>query len=788
VPIEIDRLRRPLADRYTIEREIGRGGMAVVYLAQDLKHGRQVAVKVLQPELASSLGSERFLREIETAARLNHPHILPLHDSGEADGFLYYVMPYMESSSLRDQLDRESQLPVEDAVRIACEVAKGLDYAHEQAVVHRDIKPGNIMLSRGHAVIADFGIARAVSEAGGERVTKTGISLGSPIYMSPEQASGSETVDGRADIYALGCVLYEMLAGEPPYSGKTAAALMARKSLDMAPSLRAMRDTVPPGVEQAVAKTLAKVPADRFATAGEFAETLTTAMSAKDQEAAAAGAGRGTVTRGTHRASRGRRIAGAALVLVVLAALAIGSWLNRGRGVAGDSTIRSVAVLPFADMSPEGDQEYFSDGISEELLNLLGKIPALRVAARTSSFSFKGQNLEIPEIAARLNVAHVLEGSVRKSGNEVRITAQLIRADDGFHVWSETWNRSLDDVFEVQEDIAIAVVNALRISLLGEAPKTRRTDPQTYQLFLEGQYLRRQITDASLRKAIEAFKQAVEIDPTYVPAWADLADTYLWRGEAALADQAIQTAISIDPDYAYVYYVRGVSRIFSESRFKEGIEDFQHALELDPDDAFIIAAIGKGAFITGDFDLAIEQFQAGLNVEPVPEFYWFLGMAYRGAGRFDDAEASFRKMLSLSPQYRGGHFHLWEALFLRGELDAALAVAEQQGASWNKAASLAITHYALGNEEQSDSILADLVANGAAGSIIAEVYGYRGEVDKAFEWLNRAQEADEARLFILSEPAFSNLHSDPRWQPYLREMNLLEYWLEMPPEWGGPPG
>ena len=289
----------------------------------------------------------------------------------------------------------------------------------------------------------------------------------------------------------------------------------------------------------------------------------------------------------------------------------------------------------------------------------------------------------------------------------------MIQADDGYHLWSETYDRQLDDVFQIQEEIAIEVVDALRVSLLGEVPKTRRTDPQTYQLFLEGQYLRRQITDASLRKAIEAFKQAVEIDPTYVPAWADLADTYLWLDEAALADQAIQTAISIDPDYAYVYYVRGVSRIFSESRFKEGIEDFQHALELDPDDAFIIAAIGKGAFITGDFDLAIERFQAGLNVEPVPEFYWYLGMAYRGAGRFDDAEASIRKMLSLSPQYRGGHNRLWEALFLKGELDAALALAEQQGSSWNKAANLAITHYALGNEVQSDSILADLVEDEA---------------------------------------------------------------------------
>ena len=352
------------------------------------------------------------------------------------------------------------------------------------------------------------------------------------------------------------------------------------------------------------------------------------------------------------------------LALLGMMALLAGAWyVGRQSAPASDVDTAvgvseaSIAVLPFVNMSDDASNEYFSEGISEELLNLLAKIPELRVAARTSSFSFKGKDLEIQEIASRLKVAHILEGSVRKSDNQIRITAQLIQADNGYHVWSETYDRQLGDVFQIQEDIAIAVVDALRISLLGEAPKTRRTDPQTYQLFLEGQYLRRQITSASLHKAVEAFKQAVEIDPTYVPAWADLADTYLWLGEDALADQAIQTAISIDPDYAYVYYVRGVLRIFGERRFKAGIEDFQHALELDPDDAFIIAAIGKGAFVTGDFDLAIQQFQAGLRVEPVvPEFYFFLGMAYRGAGRFDDAEASFRRMLSLSPQYRYGHF------------------------------------------------------------------------------------------------------------------------------------
>ncbi len=453
---------------------------------------------------------------------------------------------------------------------------------------------------------------------------------------------------------------------------------------------------------------------------------------------------------------------------------------------------KSIAVLAFADLSPEGDQEYFSDGLSEELLNLLAKVPELQVAARTSSFSFKGKDLEILEIASRLKVAHILEGSVRKSGNQIRITAQLIQADNGYHLWSDSYDRELDNIFQIQEEIAIAVVNALKITLLGDVPKTRKTDPQAYQLFLEGQYLKYQITADSLSKAIEAFKQAVEIDPAYVPAWASLADAYIWVGENDLADQAIEIAISTDPSYAYSYYARGIIRIFSKLRFKEGIEDFQYALKLDPDNAFIVASIGKGASITGKYDVAIEQFQAGLRLEPVtPEFYFFLGMTYRGSGRLDDSEASYRKMLSLSPQYWFGPFRLWHTLFLKGEFDAALAELEQETNARAKAAGLAITHYALGNEAQSDEILADLIEKAATrgwvGYLVAMVYGYRGEVDRAFEWLNHALENEDGDLvWILGETAFHGLHSDPRWQPLLEKVNLLEYWLEMPPEWGGP--
>jgi TolB-like protein/lipoprotein NlpI len=441
----------------------------------------------------------------------------------------------------------------------------------------------------------------------------------------------------------------------------------------------------------------------------------------------------------------------------------------------------SIAVLPFVNMSSDKEQEYFSDGLSEELLNLLARIPELKVAARTSSFSFKDKDVAVTEIASQLKVAHVLEGSVRKHGNQLRITAQLIQADNGYHLWSETYDRELDNVFEIQEDIATAVVDALRITLLGEVPETRKTDPMAYQLFLEGQYLKRQISYDSLNRAIEVFKQAVEIDPAYAPAWAELADTYIWGGASrelsrkevvALADQAIQKAISTDPDYAFTYYVRGISWFFTKNKFERGMEDFEHALELEPDNAFLVAAIGKGAFLTGQYDLAISQYQAALALEPiVPEFYWFLGRTYLSAGRLDDAEASFKKLSSLSSSGRG-RFHLWETALMKGDLEAALAMTDSDFQR-------AVTHFALGNTAKADAALGNLNDNAYS---IAMVYGYRGDVDKTFEWLDRVLEAeDHFPTFILTETAFQSVHSDPRWELLLEKLGLLEFWREMTP-------
>ncbi|MEO5589382.1 MAG: serine/threonine-protein kinase, partial [Gemmatimonadaceae bacterium] len=363
------RLEEGLAGRYAVQRQLGEGGMAVVYLAQDLRHERAVAVKVLRPEIAEEIGAERFLREIKMAAGLTHNHILPVFDSGEAGGLLYYVMPSMEGNSLRDRLDKERQLPLEDALRITREVASALDYAHRHHVMHRDVKPENILMHEGAALVADFGIGKALT--GDASITRTGISVGTPAYMSPEQASGDSAIDGRSDLYSLGCVLYEMLAGEPPFTGPNAQSIIAKRFVSPVPSVRTTRD-VPEAVDLALTRALARTPVDRYRTGAEFAEALRVLL-------------RGGSGGGGHAAPEAKA------------------------APARDA----VAVLPFANMSADPENEYFSDGMTEEIINALSKVPGIHVASRSSSFAFKGKkDIDVRQVGEKLNVTSVLEGSV----------------------------------------------------------------------------------------------------------------------------------------------------------------------------------------------------------------------------------------------------------------------------------------------------------------------------------------------------------------------------------------
>ena len=469
MPDLLESLREALADRYAVERELGRGGMATVFLAEDLKHHRSVAIKVLHAELTAALGAERFLREIEIAARLQHPHILPLYDSGAAAGFLYYVMPYVEGESLRDRLTREKQLPQDDAIRIATEVAGALAYAHSRGVVHRDIKPENIMLSGGTAVVTDFGIARAVSAAGADRhLTETGTIIGTPAYMSPEQATGATEIDGRSDQYSLACVVYEMLVGEPPFTGPTAQAVIARHSLDIVSPPSIVRSTIPDAVEGAVLRALAKVPADRYPTTALFAEALNT-------PSAATGAHRRATLDRTVKRPRSPfwRMAPAAAVVVALAAyLAIRS-ARAGRGpAAGGLDPRHVAVLYFEDESKGKTLGYLADGLTEALIAELSRIQPLVVTSRNGVGQFRHDSIAPDSIARALDAGTLVQGAVNDVGGRVRVSVRLIDGASGADYKRASFEQPAADLLLARDSLAGRVADFLR-QRIGEEVKLR---------------------------------------------------------------------------------------------------------------------------------------------------------------------------------------------------------------------------------------------------------------------------------------------------------------------------
>jgi len=610
-----ERVRASLAGRYTIERELGRGGMATVYLARDLKHERLVALKVLRPELAASLGVDRFLREIQVTAHLTHPNILPLLDSGRADDFLYYVTPYVEGESLRDRLNRERQLPLDEALRLATQVAGALDYAHRHRVVHRDIKPENILLEDGQAVVADFGIARALHAAEGGKLTETGLALGTAAYMSPEQATG-EQVDGRSDIYSLGCVLYEMLAGTPPHAGPTTQAIITKKVTEEAPSIRRVRADVPPAVDEALRKVLAQNPAARFESAALFAATLQAAPSS------------GFV--GTRRPLR--------LAVAILAVLALGisTWLLRGSFQKGHSRTERpmLVVLPFENLGLPAD-EYFADGITEEITGRLAQLSGLGVIARTSATQYKGAHKSIRQIGAELGVNYVLEGSVRwekpPSGrSRVRVAPQLIRVSDETHVWAQPYDAVLADVFSVQGTIAERVAEALNVSLLGGEQAAVASQPtrdlEAYDLFLRGNaHLSRTYNQSDLDSAAGLYERAVWLDPEFALAYARLSQVHSWMywrfydhtdARRARAERAASRALALRPAMPDAHLARGYVHFFGYHDFEPALQEFQAARTLQPSSAEAAMAVGRIERRQGQWDLAMADFQQAVVLNP----------------------------------------------------------------------------------------------------------------------------------------------------------------------------
>ena len=634
-----------LARSYRIESELGAGGMATVYLAHDLKHDRKVAVKVLSADLAESLGRQRFVREIALAARLNHPHILALYDSGESDGFLYFVMPVMQGQTLRDRLEKHRTLPVVDAVRIATEVADALDYAHRNDVVHRDIKPENILLHEGHAIVADFGIGKAIVAASqSSTFTQVGVTVGTPAYMSPEQATGDE-IDGRSDLFALGCVLYEMLTGVVAFTGATTQATIARRFVYTPPAVTATRADVSTELCELVSRLLEKEPGNRYATGADVASTL-----------------RASMTDSGPRAT-----------------------IKRPDSAAGE---KSVAVLPFTNMSADADNEFFSDGLTDEIITDLSGVKALRVIARNSSMQRKGSTKTLREIGSELGVRYLLTGSVRKAGSALRITAQLVEAMTDTPLWAEKYSGTMDDVFDVQERVSRAIVSALQVQLSVSENVRLSARPiqnvRAFELYLQARdELRR--TGASRSRASALIQHAIEIEGESPPLRALRA--FMWFSEVRAGlntdlapldatEAEARALVELVPDAPYGHALLGFVG-FERGQHKQAVRHLRRALELDPTDADVLFYLAVSLQGAGQIESAAEVAVRFHATDPLAPFAWvLLEVVEWFAGRVGARVDAVERALAMDPENPIIHWGLGYTYALMGRGSDA---AEQAG-------------------------------------------------------------------------------------------------------------
>jgi serine/threonine-protein kinase len=621
-------LRRSLQDRYSLERELGRGGMATVYLARDLRHDRPVALKILHPDLAATLGPERFLREIRLAARLQHPHILTVYDSGETVGRLWFTMPYVEGESLRDRLERERQLPLADAVRLTREVALALDFAHRHGAVHRDIKPENILLVDGQAMVADFGIARALG-AEEQRLTETGLAVGTPAYMSPEQAAGDKQLDARTDIYSLGVVLYEILAGEIPFGGASPQAMIARRLTEAPRPLRQVRETVPESVARAVDRALARAPADRFPSAAEFAKALDEPSSVPTAVTA--------VQPGP--AARVRRHAPMTLALALGFVLGLGvlfGWLRSQKDApaAGTGTTRLLAVLPFENLG-SGEDEYFADGVSDEVRGKLAGLPGLQVTARSSSTQYKKSGKSPEEIGRELGVDYLLTGTVRWDKSEgrsrVRVSPELIRVATGSTEWQQPFDAALTEVFEVQADVAGRVAEALDLAL-GSRERAALAEKPTANTAAYDAYLRGEAASLAmgtgvpdqLRAAITFYERAVALDSAFAQAWGRLARAHSLVYANGLpsvereraAREASERVLRLAPDHPATHLAQGDYLQYVARDFEGANRAYAAGLRLAPQDPDLLQANALLEVRAGRWEQGLAQLTRAQTVDP----------------------------------------------------------------------------------------------------------------------------------------------------------------------------
>ena len=763
-------IKAALADRYTIEHELGAGGMATVYLAHDMKHDRKVAVKVLRPELAAVLGAERFLNEIKVTAGLSHPNILPLFDSGKADSrtggqsgrlpaeYLYYVMPHVEGETLRDRMNREKQLSIDNALKITEQVAGALEFAHRREVVHRDIKPENILFHEGTAMVADFGIALAVKTAGGERLTETGLSLGTPAYMSPEQVAGERELDGRSDIYSLACVLYEMLAGDPPFVATNPQAVLAKHVTDPAPPITTMRSSVPQPVAAAITMALGKAPADRYDSANAFSEALF-ADSGEDE-----------------------------------------------------TETKSIVVIPFANRSPDAENEYFSDGLTEELIADLSKVHALRVISHNSAMQLKGTDKDTRTIGREVGVRYVLTGGVRKAGSSVRITAHLADARDDSEVWTGKYGGELADIFEMQENVSQAIVDALRVSLSPseELQLGARfvADPRAYDCYLRARQDIFLASKEGIERAIRLLNDAIAIEGENPLLLAMIGWAYVlylkfrWAEDEEWArkevDRYLKKLQDVEPESPREHFVRGMIA-FQRCEMRQAVDELARSFNGERNSPEVLNQLLNAYLIVGREKASLTPLIDHLfAIDPLTPLNITLCSAFDASeGRFQIALDGVSRAVEMDPS---GLFVVWAHsyfLALDGQNDEAAEVAErlrQMAPDWPWTNQLcAVTAALLGDAPRARRFITEhLVATAAEDSHaslhLAEPYALLGDRDKAIAAIKNAVEHGFVHypFFSKHNRFFESLHSDPEFIELMKEAKAeWEYFGSLPvPEVG----
>ncbi|MFI5242320.1 MAG: protein kinase [Gemmatimonadales bacterium] len=791
-----NQLQASLGANYTIERELGGGGMSRVFVATETTLGRTVVVKVLPPELAHAVSVERFRREIAMAAKLQHPHIVPLLTAGETDGLPYYTMPFIDGESLRARLARIGELPLEDVVRVLRDVAGALAYAHEHNVVHRDIKPENVLLTRNHALVADFGVAKALTASStttGSLNTSLGVALGTPAYMAPEQAAADPTTDGRADLYALGATAYEMLTGTPPFAGRTAQSTLVAHATESVVPVGDRRPTTPPALASLVMKLLEKRPADR----PQSAESV---LAALDGMMTTSGSMIPLAPVAAKRRVPAWTIAAAAAVVVVGAiafAAHRGSGMRALAGMTADVEVaaHSVAVLPFANVGRDTTAEYFADGMADELTTALARVPGLKVAARSSAFTFRGQSVGAQQVGKALHVGDVLEGSVRREGGRLRVTAQLVNTASGLAVWSDSYEREMKDVFQVQDELTHAIAAALYPALSGNMSDSASaarlaaahalrgtTDLSAYDLFLQGRYFFGKGGAPALWKGIGFFQQAIAADSTFARAHAALAMSYdllpLYGGARAdsvipLAEMHAEKALSLDSALADAHLALGDVRVH-QWRWADAERELDRSVSLDPSNPTVHLWHAELLLGMGEVGDAVSHAKMAYALDPLTAVTnQTLSLTLLDARQYAAAAAAARKGLSIDSTLGGLYVNLMEADLLGGHADSAAAVADRALRAARDALgvrSAAIWAYSrAGRKGDADALMREMRRDQQSGGVpaldMAHALLALGQTDSALVWIGRSVQRHDAQPDwngLACDPTYDALKSDPR--------------------------